>query len=228
MNKLEFLKKYFKDVEIIDTKNISNQHLPGFWIMALSEESAETRKNIILTEWRKYNYQFQSTISYLQNNLIDVELIRKKDVYSLLYSVKNLKGNQVYYEGKNPLQINIPDSLKSVWGKLPPAFTDIYNNFHNGWVYYPNQANGLLCIEDVIKLDDLDWAILDEIDENSLPFKLGNSFGFFNNGMGDYVCIDVESEDKNIGFIWWHTKAPRLNIEIWPTIDEWTKIGIER
>jgi len=36
------------------------------------------------------------------------------------------------------------------------------------------------------------------------------------------------SKHKQSGLIWYHDKAPRLDIELWAVIDEWTKTGIER
>jgi hypothetical protein len=46
--------------------------------------------------------------------------------------------------------------------------------------------------------------------------------------MGAYVCMDLDSKDKERGFIWYHDRAPKTDIELWPAIDEWTKISIER
>lgn len=53
---------------------------------------------------------------------------------------------------------------------LPDSFKDIYNDLHNGWVYYASQSNGLLPIEDTLILADEDWGILEEISVETLPF----------------------------------------------------------
>jgi len=231
MEKLEYLKKYSSDISFVDFNLLPEdikKTLPQYWNNLLSATDDKLKNKILIDEWEKYNYQFQSTVNYLKSNLTDVELIFNNNKYSLLYSVKNKLGNIVFYEGKNPLTKELPESIKSIWDRIPKTFTDVYNQLHNGWVYFASQANGILPIEDVIILGDMDWGILDDIDPNSLPFKLDNCIGLFHNGLGDYASIDIESENKKSGFIWWHTKPPKLNIEIWPVIDEWTKIGMEK
>ena len=231
MEKLEYLKKYSSDISFVDFNLLPEdikKTLPQYWNNLLSATDDKLKNKILIDEWEKYNYQFQSTVNYLKSNLTDVELIFNNNKYSLLYSVKNKLGNIVFYEGKNPLTKELPESIKSIWDRIPKTFTDVYNQLHNGWVYFASQDNGILPIEDVIILGDMDWGILDDIDPNSLPFKLDNCIGLFHNGLGDYASIDIESENKKSGFIWWHTKPPKLNIEIWPVIDEWTKIGMEQ
>jgi hypothetical protein len=46
--------------------------------------------------------------------------------------------------------------------------------------------------------------------------------------MGDYASIDLKSQNKKSGFIWWNAKPPKLDIEFWSVVDEWTKMGIEK
>jgi len=231
MEKLEYLKKNSSDISVVESSDLSEdvkKTFPQYWVDLLSASDPGSRNAIVFKEWSKFSYQFQSTLDYLRTNLVDVELIFNKKKYALLYSVKNKAGGLVFYEGKNPNEKDIPPQIQEVWKKIPETFTDFYDQLHNGWVYFASQANGVLPIEDVIILGDLDWGILDDIDVESLPFKLENCIGFFNNGMGDYASIDLNSTDKKQGFIWWHTKPPKLGIEIWPVIDEWTKIGIEK
>lgn len=231
MEKLEYLKKYSSDIILVAYNDLPVQiqnEFPKYWVDLLAVGSAELRKTIVLNEWSKFSYQFQSTLQYLQSNLVDVELIFHKNKYALLYSIKNKAGSLVFYEGGNTYAKDVPLNIRQVWDKIPATFTDFYDQLHNGWVYYASQSNGVLPIEDVIILGDLDWGFLETIDLASLPFRLENCIGFFNNGMGDYACIDLNSEDEKQGFIWWNTKPPKLNVEIWPIIDEWTKIGIEK
>lgn len=224
MGKIEFLQKYSQDIQMVSLEDETIENFPNYWIEALSKVTPTERKNRIVEEWKKYPYQFQSTTNYLFANLVDVELVKEKNNHALLYTVKNIRGEEVYYIGYNPLAKITP----KYFDQLPSSFKDIYNKLHNGWVYFASKANGLLPIEDTIVLSDEDWGILEEIEITSLPFKLDNSVGLFDNGMGDYASVDLKSTNEKEGFIWWHTKAPKLNIEIWAVIDEWTKIGIER
>lgn len=224
MKKIDYLQKHNSDIHLVSLNDIIHDNIPNYWIQALSRTSATERKKRIIEEWEKYPYQFQSTTNYMFLNLVDIDLVEEKNSYALVYTIKNNKGNDVYYIGYNPLNKSAPE----YFSHLPTSFKDIYNNLHNGWVYFTSKSNGLLPIEDTLVLSEEDWGILEEINENDLPFKLSNCVGLFDNGMGDYAAIDMKSENENDGFIWWHTKAPKLNIEIWPIIDEWTKIGIEK
>ena len=227
MSKIEYLKKYNSGIQLLTVDTLSEEQLkemPEFWKEAISQVEVTERETSILEHWSKFLYQFQSTITYLKVNLLDVELVIDNDQLALLYTIKNLKGAEVYYIGFNPNTKTTIDYFE----KLPDSFKDIYNNLHNGWVYYASKSNGLLPIEDTIILGNEEWGILEEIDASTLPFKLDNCIGLFDNGKGDYASIDLQSENEKIGFIWWHTKMPKLNIEIWPVIDEWTRIGIER
>jgi len=231
MNKIEYLKKYSSDVSFVDFTFLPEEikkTLPLYWNSLLSATDPAIKNKILIDEWEKYKYQYQSTLSYLKNNLSAVDLICTNNKYSLLYSLKNKAGEIVFYEGKNPLTKVLPDNIALIWERIPKTFTDVYDHLHNGWVYFASQANGVLPIEDVIILADMDWGILEDIEASSLPFRLENCVGFFHNGHGDYASLDVESTNQKLGFIWWHAKSPKLNIEIWPVIDEWTKIGMEQ
>ena len=229
MEKLAYLQKYSTDVSFVDFSQLTEEitdTFPEYWKAVLSAASTDLSVKILLEEWAKFSYQYGSTVAYLKDHLLEVELIFNRGKYSLLYSVRNKAGGIAYYEGKNPFTKAIPENIKLVWDKIPDSFTGFYDQLHNGWVYFASQSNGLSPIEGVIVLGDLDWGILDDIDAASLPFALENCIGFFNNGMGDYAAIDLNSSDQQQGFIWWHTKPPKLNVDIWAVIDAWTKIGL--
>jgi hypothetical protein len=229
-NKIIYLKKFSPDIELINLCELKEKELntiPAYWKKVLSDSAVSNRTEIILNEWEKYDYQFQSTYNYLKNKLVNVDLIKRNNELSLLYSIKNNTGNIAYYEGKNPYIKNMPESISKQWDKVPESFKDIYENFHNGWCYFASESNGLSPVENLFLLDEMDWGILENLDTNNFPFKLKDCIPFFSNGMGAYVCFDLNSLNEEQGFIWYHDKAPRLGIEIWPVIDEWTKIGIE-
>lgn len=231
MEKLEFLRKYAANIEIIafsDLTPAEKAKMPLYLSAAFKETDTEAKLKRILAEWEKYTYQFQSTILYLREKLVDIEVIKKGSEISTLYSIKNAAGETVYYEGKLPLTRDEYEAKQPLWNKLRRNIREVYENLHNGWYYFASQSMGISPVENILNLADEDWGILEEIDVNSLPFKLKNCLGIFHNGMGDYVCVDVDSKDEKSGFIWWHTKAPKLDIEFWGVVDEWTKMGIEK
>jgi len=95
---------------------------------------------------------------------------------------------------------------------------------HNGWYYLASGSLGLSPVEDFFFLDEEDWGVLDELGE--LPIDLKKSLAVFANGMGGYVCLEVNEKCKN-SMIWWNDKAPRVGIDFWPVIDSWTAMGFE-
>lgn len=229
--KLSYLKRFSSNLELMNLSDLNEEDynkLPEYWIEALSESTSLNKCKAILTEWEKYDYQFESTYLYMIDNLLDIDLIKQNEEISLIYSIKNASGGIAYYEGKNPLTKIISPEILKIWNDIPESFKDVYENLHNGWYYFASQSNGLSPVENLFLLDEMDWGILDSLDVKSLPFELKKSIPFFSNGMGAYVCYDLDSSDEEQGFIWYHDKSPRLDIDIWPVIDEWTKIGVEQ
>jgi hypothetical protein len=228
--KIAYLRKFSPNIELVRIGDLNKNEIdtiPSYWKNALSESIIQNRVSIILSEWGKYDYQFLSTYNYLIDKLLDIDLIKHNGSLSLLYSIQNSAGNIAYYEGKNPYTKNIPKKILDQWDKIPDNFRDIYNNLHNGWCYFASQSNGLSFVENLFLLDEMDWGILEELDIKKMPFNLKNCIPFFSNGMGAYVCYDLNSSNDEQGFIWYHDKSPKLDIEIWPVIDEWTKMSIE-
>ncbi|MFA6084272.1 hypothetical protein [Mucilaginibacter sp.] len=201
--------------------------LPQYWAGAFSTPEFEARKAILLNEWAKYPYQLRLTTKFLKNNLFDIDLISRGGEISMLYSIKNLAGKSVYYNGLNPKNRVLTPKLEAVWGLLPEAVTTLYENLHNGWFHYSSHATGYSSTEDMIF-----WAIwnggsLMKLMKDPLPFKLEDCVSLFQNGGGGYVCFNLKEKDKKKSFIWWKEEEPELNEELCPLIDEWTVIGLE-
>ena len=108
--KITFLNKYTlspeKKVELItDKSTIVNAPIPEYWKAAFLADTLEDRKSIVLGEWQKYlARELSNTILYLQTYLIDIELMRIGEEYSILYTLLSYKTQKTaFYEGKNPL-----------------------------------------------------------------------------------------------------------------------------
>lgn len=110
-----------------------------------------------------------------------------------------------------------------VWDKLLSELRKFYDTLHDGWCYLASDSMVLVPAKDFLVLDEQDWGILDEID---VDLDLSKVVGVFSNGMGGYVCLNT-SEAPAKGLSWFHDEAPKLTIYFWPTIDEWTVIGIQ-
>ncbi|MOA16994.1 hypothetical protein D3C78_1372300 [compost metagenome] len=91
------------------------------------------------------------TISYLSENLEDIDLLeiqgRYSTRYSILYTIKKPDGSITYYEGRNPNEeFNNPELEKS-WDKIPDSIRKFYENVHNGFYYYASVSMGLEPLE---------------------------------------------------------------------------------
>lgn len=90
---LKYLKQYHRDVEIVPDSFVDISEIPLFWKQILSLPTAERRITEILATWRKcLAKELRNTIHYLQENLVDIHLIKYRDIYSLLYSVRASDG----------------------------------------------------------------------------------------------------------------------------------------
>ena len=85
--------------------------------------------------------------------------------YSILYTIRNSKGNIMYYEGRNPQKAQKNIELEGSWDKIPTSIRSFYENIHDGFYYYASESMGLVPLESVTYLgdEDLEWSIIDEI-----------------------------------------------------------------
>lgn len=150
------------------------------------------------------------------------------DRFSILYTIKNSKGEVFYYEGRRPHENFNNEKLEESWKKIPASIQAFYENIHNGFYYYASGAMGLVPLENVTYLgeDDFDWNIIDDLEE-PMQIDLNTSFGFFSNGMGTYVAIDYNNCDNNNATLWSAKTQPKYNINFWDFVDEWIVIGFD-
>ncbi|MNC13366.1 hypothetical protein D3C75_611110 [compost metagenome] len=181
-----------------------------------------------LNIWREHKIELRNTISYLYEHLINIELMENDSTYSILYTIKNSKGNILYYEGRNPKEGQKGLELEEFWDKTPAAIKNFYENVHDGFYYYASESMGLAPLESVAFLgdEDWDWSIIDDLEE-PLKINLDSSFGFFTNGMGSYIAIDYNNCMDNNATFWSAKVKPKYNINFWNYVDEWIVIGFE-
>ena len=256
--KMTYLRKYclrpntakihvFQPQEI---KEIPLGELPEKWYRIFEMEDAEKRIKSMLDIWKEYSYEeLRNTICYLEENMVNVELVKIDKRYFALYSIKH--GNEeYYYEGGNPLdKIDKPyfelpkghkyydkyyesiaknTALKEAWDKIPESIRCFYENVHNGFNSYPIKAMGLEWLQWVTYFDDGDeWGILENLEE-PLQINLHTTFGFFRSGMGGYVAVDLSKDDIiNEAVVWFSNDQPEYNVNFWDVVDEWIVIGLE-
>lgn len=151
-----------------------------------------------------------------------------EDTYSILYTIKNQGGEDLYYEGRNPKDSFNNEELESSWREIPESIRDFYENVHNGFYDYTSESMGLMPLETITYFgdDDLEWGIIDELEE-PIRINLKTSFGFFSNGMGSYIAIDYENCKNNNATFWSAKSQPKYNVDFWNFVDEWIVIGFE-
>ncbi|OAB35021.1 superoxide dismutase [Paenibacillus glacialis] len=234
--KIEYLRKFNKSARLMQLDEISDTYIdmiPDIWRDIFSENNAKNRIQKVLENWRKYSgRELSITISYLYENLENIELLeiegRHSTRYSILYTIKKPNNEICYYEGRNPKEKFHNDELEQNWSMFPESIQQFYENVHNGFYYYASVSMGLLPFEFIPFLgdDDFDWSIINDLKE-PLQIDLNTSFGFFSNGMGSYIAIDYNNcSDVNATF--WSAKTqPKYNINFWDHVDEWIVIGFE-
>ena len=95
--KLEYLRKYSKDVSLVSFDKIDNIGiglLPNTWRDLFKNKDKKIRINILLDMWRKYvGSELCNTIAYLAAHLEDIEIMENNNCYSMLYTIKNSNVN---------------------------------------------------------------------------------------------------------------------------------------
>ncbi|ASZ67042.1 SMI1/KNR4 family protein [Bacillus cereus] len=231
-SKLDILREYNEDIQLINAnefKNINSPLIPDLWVEVFSEQDREKRIKKILSRWKKYvDNNLSNTIAYLSEYLEDIELMVSEDTYSILYTIKNQGGEDLYYEGGNPKDSFNNEELESSWREIPESIRDFYENVHNGFYDYTSESMGLMPLETITYFgdDDLEWGIIDELEE-PIRINLKTSFGFFSNGMGSYIAIDYENCKNNNATFWSAKSQPKYNVDFWNFVDEWIVIGFE-
>ena len=224
---LSYLKKYHKDVEIISSKIDDIKEIPESWKKIFCANSKEAKIDETVQQWKGlFANELRNTIMYLEENLIDVNLIKYKGKYSILYSVLSYEKRVLYYEGGNYNTAHFPDKLKLQWDKHPEAIAKFYEKLHDGFFYYASGGMGMLQSNDIVVFDDEEWGILDDLAQ-PLNICLSTTFGIFGSGMGGYVAVDVSDCDNCKATLWFSNRQPRYNINFWDIVDEWTVIGLQ-
>lgn len=233
-NKLEYLSKFTKRkdgyVRLIQDNEVNLiDSLPESWYEIFDQKATQDKINRLIMVWKQtHSNELSHTISYLEKNLLNIELMEVNGRHSILYSVKNPMGVISFYEGRCPLKGFKNKKLEKEWSKIPTKIRSYYENVHNGFYYYASSSMGLLHEEAVDYLgdDEYDWGIL-EVLEEPLQIDLKTSFGFFSNGIGDRVAIDYCNCENDNATLWSAKEQPDYNINFWDVVDEWIVIGFE-
>ena len=112
-----------------DISNL-NKQFPINWKKVFEEDDLNKRKEKMLDLWKEIcGTELSLVISFLQQNLLDFELVEKEGKYSVIYKLKNDKNEILYYQGMLPDVKNDEGLLQ----KLPQNISKFYKYLHNGF-----------------------------------------------------------------------------------------------
>ncbi|WP_430536011.1 SMI1/KNR4 family protein [Listeria rocourtiae] len=226
-NKIQFLSKYRKNMSIVNIANMHEDAISNEWYDILKESDRSLRIKNTIEHWNSISSkELRNTISYLTQNLVDVELINYDDTYSILYTVTVGDGEIDYFEGKMPIRSVNNTELNKFWMNTPISIKNFYEKLHNGFYYFPSRAMGLIPIENITFFGNDEWGIIEELDL-PLDINLDSTFGFFSTGMGGYVALDYNNCSNDNATIWFVDDQPQYNANFWDIVDEWIVIGFE-
>lgn len=185
MNKHELskiLSEYTLNNNKVEFINVDNQmNIPEYWKEIFGNDSFIDRKRILLSKWKKYvGEELSNTINYLNDYLVNIDLIKVGKEISILYTIKSYQtGDYLYYEGKNPMDTlkNMKEPIKKNWEQFPSSFKNFYENLHNGFCMFSSKSLGLEYSENINCMSEFDC-------DNEIPYNFDNLFNFFSNGMG--------------------------------------------
>ncbi|MGI1808959.1 SMI1/KNR4 family protein [Priestia sp. TGN 0903] len=230
MNKLSFLQQYRKSIEFVsneDLLNIKKENIPKEWVEVFIETDKTERKDKLIALWNRVcEKELSHTISYLKENLVDVELIIDNGQYAILYSVKSENDEILYYEGGIPNKSIYDLDMQQAWSSVPQSIVKFYGKLHNGFYYMPSRAMGLVPLERVTYFKEDEWGILDDL-EHPLEINLDTTYGFFENGIGGYVAVDLNNCTDNRATLWFTNDQPEYSVDFWDIVDEWILIGLQ-
>ncbi|MCM2977049.1 SMI1/KNR4 family protein [Priestia aryabhattai] len=230
MNKLSFLQQYRKSIEFVsneDLLNIKKENIPKEWLEVFIETDKTERKDKLIALWNLIcEKELSHTISYLKENLVDVELIIDNGQYASLYSVKSENDEILYYEGGIPNKSIYDLDMQQAWSSVPQSIVKFYGKLHNGFYYMPSRAMGLVPLERVTYFKEDEWGILDDL-EHPLEINLDTTYGFFENGIGGYVAVDLNNCTDNRATLWFTNDQPEYSVDFWDIVDEWILIGLQ-
>jgi len=230
VDKLSSLKQYRKSIEFVSNKdllNIEKENIPKKWIEIFKETDKTRKKDKLIALWNDVcEKELSNTISYLKENLLEFELIVDNGQYAVLYSVKSENEEILYYEGGIPTSSIDISEMQQDWSNVPESIKRFYEKLHNGFYYLPSRAMGLVPVECSTHFEDYEWGILEELDE-PLGINMATTYGFFENGMGGYVAIDLNNCIDDVATLWFTNDKPEYNVDFWDIVDEWIVIGLQ-
>lgn len=150
-------------------------------------------------------------LSFLKRYRKSIEFVSKEDLLNIEKKHISEKWMEVLIETNKAERKNklialwnsLPNKslhnlkMQQVWSSVPKSINKFYEELHNGFYYFPSQAMGVIRLEQITHFSEYEWGILEELDE-PLGLNIDTTYGFFENGMGGYVAVDLNNCKDNL------------------------------
>lgn len=223
-NKLsEYLSKFRNNVVILNEDNYKSEEITNaLWRNIFDTKDKKSRVEKTINFWKEYcKEELKNTISYLEDNLSNIEFIKSEKGIAVLYEIMLKNDVTTYFEGLLPQEKYEIEG----WDKYPASLKNFYCNLHNGFIEFTTSC-GIIPALSIDKMSDYDWEIIDDLNLD-VKLSLDNSYIIFTSGGGGYIVIDTTSNEENDATIWFSNKAPMYNVNLWNFLDEWILILLE-
>lgn len=219
---LDYLRRFDRGIRLIQPQEAS-QPIPQSWqqIFAIGDPVRRVRGALSLWE-QVASDTMPRTLGFMQERCVDVRLCESGKRTAMLYCWVNDVGRNCYYAGGNPLDIKRDTRFINLWRTLPEGLFDFYARLHNGFYYFPSESNGPAPLAQIFWLSQLQWGILDQLEE-PVEINLETSLALFSNGGGGYIAYDYE---RHLTATWWADDQPTYHSSFWQLMDVWTSLSM--
>ena len=211
-----FKENQLNNVAIIDDSNDVYSSLPVLWQkIAIANDFLEKQK-LILDYWNSFKDFLPKINRLIKQDLREVCIVEDMGIVKMIYIFES-NDDIITYQG------GLPITDHKTLEELPNKISSFYKEIHNGWNDTISGGLGFLELDDIRYLSDIEWGVLDEI--NELDIELDSTFYVFHNGASGYLCISKFNNDVYRYLIWWADDQPQYNIDFWSYFDAWVQIN---
>lgn len=204
---------------VLDGGDFSGQDrsLPAAWRFVLSSNCSQRVKGAIL-QWQVYSEFLPQFFNLLKASLVEVRAIELDGRLDLVYLL-NVDEFPYLYCGGNPMLLEMPEYIQSMFECFPEGLKNFYRDFHNGFGYALNARYGPLSTFSFFSVSEGDWSNMKHADKHPFGYD-GEKLIVMYADPEFFLVVDASAAckvDKCV--IWGRDEAPRL-APLWQTLDQ--------
>ena len=209
---------YPNPIQLLLPETVGLLNIEGDWKDILSNSSRKERVHKTIELWEKYITEFSIIINVFKKKLLSIDSILYQNEIYVVYTLKAYDG-VIYYLGKLPKVLY----ENSIINKFPMEIQNFYMHIHDGFVSFPSESMGIMCLENLYCLGE------DLLQSEFLKdFSVKDTYMIFSNGSGDGVVYDL-SKDSPKGFTYFHDSYDDCDFDNNPidVICTWIKLSLD-